>query len=523
MSSSSIIDFISSSSIVHDETSNQSIEIPDPPTLTVTHISTNNNNNNNNNKNNANVPANSSDNTSDSDENDDEDRIPMNITFDWIDEQMRAGVDLRPILSRLLPGLPNDVSQSTLFELLMDLFLPVQQRQPLEQYKTLDDAVDLIRKCKNILVLTGAGISVSCGIPDFRSRNGIYARLREEFPELPNPQSMFDIEYFSQDPRPFFRFAKEIWPGQYQPSLAHYFIAELERREQLLRNYTQNIDSLEHLCPIKRLIQCHGSFSTATCRHCFNRVTSDEIKKEILQQIIPHCHKCSKTINKAILKPDIVFFGEPLPEDFHKTISIDKDKCDLLIVMGSSLKVKPVSLVSELLPAHIPQILINRERLPHKSFDIELLGNCDLIINEICLRLAKFEPSFGQIKQLNHKNHIFMNEILYNNLRTSMQKQKRKKTKYSTNITTDTSLPKERLSSLRPRLFKPPIITSSSSSSTSSRKRPYSALKNSPLFNQDLSYISYPPRRYLFTGAEIYFSSSDDDGSDDDLPRKHTE
>ncbi|CAF4498392.1 unnamed protein product, partial [Rotaria magnacalcarata] len=65
--------------------------------------------------------------------------------------------------------------------------------------------------------------------------------------------------------------------------------------------------------------------------------------------------------------------GEPLPEDFHKTISVDKDKCDLLIVMGSSLKVKPVSLVSELLPAHIPQILINRERLPHKSFDIELL------------------------------------------------------------------------------------------------------------------------------------------------------
>ena len=150
---------------------------------------------------------------------------------------------------------------------------------------------------------------------------------------------MFDIEYFTHDPRPFFRFAKEIWPGQYEPSLAHYFIAELERRDQLLRNYTQNIDSLEHLCPIKRLIQCHGSFSTATCRHCYNRVTSDKIKKEILQQVIPHCHKCPKHISQAIVKPDIVFFGEPLPVDFHKTISTDKDKCDLLIVMGSSLKV----------------------------------------------------------------------------------------------------------------------------------------------------------------------------------------
>jgi NAD-dependent SIR2 family protein deacetylase len=337
---------------------------------------------------------------------------------------------------------------------------------------------------------------------------------------------MFDIEYFTHDPRPFFRFAKEIWPGQYQPSLSHYFIAELERRNQLLRNYTQNIDSLEHLCPINRLIQCHGSFSTSTCRHCFNRINSDEIKTQILQQIIPHCTKCPKTINKAIFKPDIVFFGEPLPEDFHKTISIDRDKCDLLIVMGSSLKVKPVSLVSDLVPSHIPQILINRERLSHKTFDIELLGNCDVIVNELCLRLSKFEPSFKQIKQFQSKNLQFMNEILYDKLRTSMQKRKKKKQKISSYTTNNNiPIPKERLSSLRPRLFKPTIIPSSPSSSTSSRKRPFSSLKNSSLFNQDLSYVSYPPRRYLFAGAEIYFSSSDDDddASDDDLPRKYTE
>jgi NAD-dependent deacetylase sirtuin 1 len=150
---------------------------------------------------------------------------------------------------------------------------------------------------------------------------------------------MFDIEYFTNDPRPFYRFAKEIWPGQYQPSLSHYFIAELERQDKLLRNYTQNIDSLEHLCSIKRLIQCHGSFSTATCRTCHYSVQSDEIKNEILQQKIPHCSKCSADLDDAIFKPDIVFFGEPLPDNFHQTISIDKDKCDLLIVMGSSLKV----------------------------------------------------------------------------------------------------------------------------------------------------------------------------------------
>jgi NAD-dependent deacetylase sirtuin 1 len=329
---------------------------------------------------------------------------------------------------------------------------------------------------------------------------------------------MFDIEYFTHDPRPFFRFAKEIWPGQYQPSFAHYFISELERQDKLLRNYTQNIDSLEHLCPITRLIQCHGSFSSATCRICHYTVKSDEIKNEILQQKIPHCPKCSKDIHDAILKPDIVFFGEALPDDFHKAISIDKTKCDLLIVMGSSLKVKPVSFVSELLSNDIPQILINRERLPHKTFDIELLGNCDVIINEICLRLAKTDPAFGQLK--NQKQN-FLNEISYEDLCTSVEEPERKKQKTSSDNDTQES-PEQRLSSLRPRSLKSVV--------TSSQREAFSAFKNSSLFNEDLSYISYPPRRYIFAGAEMNFSSDEDDNNDEEestdeeeLPRKHTE
>lgn len=284
--------------------------------------------------------------------------FPFDFNFDIIEEQMRAGVDLRPFLSRIIPDLPEDVSQATIYEIIMELFLPFRRRNALAEYQSLDDAVDLIHKSKNILVLTGAGISVSCGskfffdlffptkicilvflVPDFRSRNGIYARLSQEFPELPDPQAMFDIHFFTDNPLPFFRFAKEIWPGQFEPSLSHHFIAQLERNEKLLRNYTQNIDSLEHLCPITRLIQCHGSFSTATCRHCKSTVQSDEIKEEILQQKIPRCSKCPADVQDAILKPDIVFFGEDLPNDFHNTISSDKEKCDLLIVMGSSLKV----------------------------------------------------------------------------------------------------------------------------------------------------------------------------------------
>ena len=99
----------------------------------------------------------------DIEDDDEDDDLPIDLTFEWLEEQMRAGIDLRPLLSRILPGLPADVSQSTIYEILMDLFLPHRQRKPLEEYRTFDDAVELIRTRKNILVLTGAGISVSCG------------------------------------------------------------------------------------------------------------------------------------------------------------------------------------------------------------------------------------------------------------------------------------------------------------------------------------------------------------------------
>jgi len=105
------------------------------------------------------------------------------------------------------------------------------------------------------------------------------------------------------------------------------------------------------------------------------------------------------------MKPDIVFFGEGLPDSFHKAIEDDKNNCDLLIVIGSSLKVRPVARIPskfnnklnrssklykkyhfflDMLDKHVPQILINRERLPHMNFDVELLGDSDVIVDHLC-------------------------------------------------------------------------------------------------------------------------------------------
>ena len=72
-----------------------------------------------------------------------------------------------------------------------------------------------------------------------------------DFPDLPDPQAMFDIQYFKKDPRPFFKFAREIYPGQFKPSPCHKFIRAIEKHGKLLRNYTQNIDTLEQVISVE--------------------------------------------------------------------------------------------------------------------------------------------------------------------------------------------------------------------------------------------------------------------------------
>ncbi|XP_035028891.2 LOW QUALITY PROTEIN: NAD-dependent protein deacetylase sirtuin-1 [Hippoglossus stenolepis] len=330
--------------------------------------------------------------------NDEDDRSSHASSSDWTPQpqigsysfiqQHIRDTDPRTILRDLLPEtvLPPDLDDMTLWQIIINISEP-PKRKKRKDINTLEDVVRLLHESKRILVLTGAGVSVSCGIPDFRSRDGIYARLAVDFPDLPDPQAMFDIEYFRRDPRPFFKFAKEIYPGQFQPSPCHKFISMLDKRGKLLRNYTQNIDTLEQVAGVQRIIQCHGSFATASCLVCKHTVDCEAIREDIFNQVVPHCPRCPD-IPLAIMKPDIVFFGENLPEMFHRAMKQDKDEVDLLIVIGSSLKVRPVALIPNSIPHEVPQVLINREQLPHLNFDVELLGDCDVIVNELCHRLA---------------------------------------------------------------------------------------------------------------------------------------
>ena len=307
--------------------------------------------------------------------------------------------------------------------------------------------VSLLQKSKNIIVVTGAGISTSLGIPDFRSpTTGLYAQLEKL--GLSDPQEVFDIALFREDPSIFYSVAKDILPATNVFSPTHAFIRLLQDKNKLLTNFTQNIDNLESCVGIlpEKLVQCHGSFATAACLECGHKVEGDEIYEDIKACRIPRCQLCIDRLREevllrqkaskqgllkrkrssggskgsakrskksryeewedstsgsedniqdvvdpieaaGVLKPSITFFGEALPSTFHDSLI---EKCrpivDLVIVIGTSLQVAPVSEIPGFLPKNVPQVYISRESCKHVGFDVELLGECDEIVDELVRR-----------------------------------------------------------------------------------------------------------------------------------------
>lgn len=289
-------------------------------------------------------------------------------------------------------------------------------RIKLHKHNSVNDAVALLRKAKNIMVITGAGISTSLEIPDFRSRGGLYSTIRAM--GFDDPESVFSRDSFEQDPRPFFSVASMILPptdGRITP--AHAFLRLLQDKGKLLTLYTQNVDGIDRIAGIKKdkLIQLHGSFETATCISCDHRVKGEEVIPQIRNREVPNCAECAKarqirtdqitalrtqngrsvrqktqnsslgsmTEPAGIMRPDIVFMGEP-PKPYLKRFKRDCAKVDLLLVMGTSLPVEPVSTMPNCIPPNVPQIYIGRtemypERFKRVDFDIQLLGECDVV------------------------------------------------------------------------------------------------------------------------------------------------
>ncbi|KAH8928352.1 NAD-dependent deacetylase sirtuin-2 [Atractiella rhizophila] len=229
---------------------------------------------------------------------------------------------------------------------------------------TLKDVAGLIKdgKANNVIIMSGAGISTSCGIPDFRSpETGLYHNLQKY--NLPHPQAIFEINYFVDHPEAFFQLAKELYPGNFTPSLTHFFFVLLHKKGVLKRVFSQNIDCLDQMAglPQEMIVEAHGSFATAKCLECLTPYSMEELRPKILEGQVIRCSRpdCEGK-EQALVKPDIVFFGEGLPELFFRRIADFKD-CDLLIVLGTSLQVQPFARLVDRVPDKCPRLLINLE------------------------------------------------------------------------------------------------------------------------------------------------------------------
>lgn len=249
----------------------------------------------------------------------------------------------------------------------------------------------------------GAGISTAAGIPDFRSPDtGIYANLAHL--DLPDPEAVFDISYFRRDPRPFYALARELSPGRFRPTLAHSFIKLLYDKGRLLKHFSQNIDCLERRAglPGEMIVEAHGSFATQHCIDCKSEYPEEEMKQAIEKGEVPYCHQCS-----GIVKPDIVFFGQSLPEDFflNRTLPAAADLC---IIMGTSLMVQPFASLAGFCKEGTPRVLINLDRvggLGSRPDDVLLLGDCEAGVRKFAKALGWLEELEALWEETNPDKH----------------------------------------------------------------------------------------------------------------------
>ncbi|XP_016108395.1 NAD-dependent protein deacetylase sirtuin-2 isoform X1 [Sinocyclocheilus grahami] len=270
-----------------------------------------------------------------------------------------------------------DASGDTEMDFLRSLFSRTLGLSPGEKVLdelTLDGVARYILsgKCKNIICMVGAGISTSAGIPDFRSPGtGLYANLQKY--NLPYPEAIFQIDYFKKHPEPFFALARELYPGQFKPTVCHYFMRMLKDKGLLTRCYSQNIDTLERVAGLEGedLIEAHGTFHTSHCVSflCRKEYSMDWMKNQIFSEDIPKCDSCG-----SLVKPDIVFFGENLPARFFTTMKMDFPRCDLLIIMGTSLQVQPFASLVNRVSNSCPRLLINMEKTGQSEFGMGLFG-----------------------------------------------------------------------------------------------------------------------------------------------------
>lgn len=216
--------------------------------------------------------------------------------------------------------------------------------------------ISLIKESKYFVAFTGAGISTLSGIKDFRGKNGLY-NSREI-----DADKIFSLSYFMSNPSYFYRHSKNFIYDldSKEPNIVHRELARLEQKGILKAVITQNIDMLHQKAGTRKIIEVHGSPSSHKCLSCGKKYGFDEISVIVNANEIPRCKKCG-----GIIKPEIIFFEEPLDASSIDMAVKEASKADLMLVLGSSLLVQPAaSLPLYTLDNHGKLIIVNNMETP---------------------------------------------------------------------------------------------------------------------------------------------------------------
>jgi len=195
-------------------------------------------------------------------------------------------------------------------------------------------AAEILAASQHAVALTGAGHSTPSGIPDFRGPgSGLW--------EQADPMEVASIYGFRRNPQAFYDWIRPLARQmmEAQPNPAHAALAALERAGVIKAIITQNIDELHHKAGSQRVLELHGSVRTATCTRCRKKVPSAELWPAFVASgELPRCPACS-----GLLKPDVVLFGELLPMGVLLEAQSQAERCDVMLVAGSSLEVYPAA------------------------------------------------------------------------------------------------------------------------------------------------------------------------------------
>lgn len=221
----------------------------------------------------------------------------------------------------------------------------------------------IISSSHNIVFFGGAGVSTESGIPDFRSKDGLY---HQEYRY--DPEEIVSAPFFYQNPKEFYRFYKDRMINlDAKPNAAHLYLAELEKARRLKGIITQNIDGLHQMAGSRNVVELHGSVHRNFCQNCGRMFDARAIKED--KEDVPHCLSCG-----GIIKPDVVLYGEALNDmDVTKALVLI-ESAEVLIVAGTSLVVYPAAgFVKYFQGKHL--VVINKDP---GSADL----NADLVIHQ---------------------------------------------------------------------------------------------------------------------------------------------